>query len=197
MGVTEKRNLKNRQKCIFLDRDGTINRFVGFLRKPGEIELLPGVAEAIRRINESEYLAVCITNQPVVARGEVTFEELDTINNKMHTLLGNEGAYLDGLVFCPHHPDKGFDGEIKELKFDCDCRKPKTGLVKKAAERFNIDVSNSFVIGDTYADVLTGKNAGAKTVLLRSGAEDKFEKYKCDPDFTAEDLLEAINIILG
>lgn len=197
LGVTEKRNLKNRQKCIFLDRDGTINRFVGFLRKPGEIELLPGVAEAIRRINESEYLAVCITNQPVVARGEVTFEELDNINNKMHTLLGNEGAYLDGLFFCPHHPDKGFDGEIKELKFDCDCRKPKTGLVKKAAERFNIDVSNSFVIGDTYADVLTGKNAGAKTVLLRSGAEDKFEKYKCDPDFTAEDLLEAINMILG
>ena len=196
-GVCEKRNLKHRQKCIFLDRDGTINKYVRFLRTEDEMELLPGAAEAIRRINESEYLAVCITNQPVVARGEVTFSRLDNINNKMHTLLGNEGAYLNGLYFCPHHPDKGFEGEVKELKIECDCRKPKTGLVKAAAKRFNIDLENSWFIGDTYMDVQTGINAGTKTVLLKSGAENKVEKHKCRPDFEAEDLLAAVNMILA
>ena len=195
--VPENRNLKNKQKCIFLDRDGTLNRFVGFLRREEEMELLPGAAQALRLINESEYLAVCITNQPVIARGEVTYEGLDNINNKMHTLLGNEGAYLNGLYFCPHHPDKGFRGEVAALKIDCDCRKPKTGLVKAAAKRFNIDLKNSYFIGDTYTDVFTGKNAGTKTVLLKSGAADKVEKHKCEPDIKAEDLLEAVKIILG
>ncbi|MBR4909811.1 MAG: HAD-IIIA family hydrolase [Clostridia bacterium] len=195
-GVCEKRNLKHKQKCIFLDRDGTINRYVGFLRSEEEMELLPGAAAAIRRINESEYLAVCITNQPVVARGEVTFAELEEINNKMHTLLGNEGAYLNGIYYCPHHPDKGFEGEVKELKFDCDCRKPKTGLIKAAAKRFNIDLENSYFVGDTYTDVLTGINAGTKTILLRSGAEDKVQKHKCTPDLYAEDLAQAVDYIL-
>ena len=196
-GVCEKRNLKHPQKCIFLDRDGTINKYVRFLRTEEEMELLPGAAEAIRRINESEYLAVCITNQPVIARGEVTFKELRNINNKMHTLLGNAGAYLNGLYFCPHHPDKGFEGEVKELKIECDCRKPKTGLIEAAAGRFNIDTKNSWFIGDTYTDVYTGKNAGTKTVLLKSGAEDKIEKHKCEPDFEAQDLLAAVNMILA
>ena len=195
-GVCEKRNLKHRQKCIFLDRDGTINRFVGLVKTKEQMELLSGAAEAIKRINESEYLAVCITNQPVIARGDVTFGELEEINNKMHTLLGNDGAYLNGLYFCPHHPDKGFDGEVKELKIECDCRKPKTGLVKAAAKRFNIDFKNSWFIGDTYMDVMTGINAGTKTVLLKSGAADKNEKYKCAPDFEAQDLAEAVDIIL-
>ena len=195
--VPEKRNLKNKQKCVFLDRDGTINRFVGLLKNIEDMELLPGAAEAIKKINESEYLAVCITNQPVVARGDVTLAELEEINNKMHTLLGKNGAYLDGLYFCPHHPDSGFEGEVKELKIDCDCRKPKTGLIKKAAERFNIDIGSSWIVGDTYMDVLAGKNAGMKTVLLKSGTEDKFERYKCEPDFTAENLIDAINAILG
>lgn len=195
-GIPQKRNLKNKQKCIFLDRDGTINRYVGLLKNTDDMELLPGVAEAIKIINESEYLAVCITNQPVVARGDVTLAGLEEINNKMHTLLGQNGAYLNGLYFCPHHPDSGFAGEVKELKIDCDCRKPKTGLVKAAQERFNIDLQNSWFIGDTYMDVLTGKIAGIKTILLKSGAEDKFQKYKCVPDFTADDLLSAVNIIL-
>ncbi|MBR6902741.1 MAG: HAD-IIIA family hydrolase [Clostridia bacterium] len=195
-GIPQKRNLKNRQKCIFLDRDGTINRYVGLLKNIDDMELLPGAAEAIKKINESEYLAVCITNQPVVARGDVTLSGLEEINNKMHTLLGENGAYLDGLYFCPHHPDSGFEGEVKELKIECDCRKPKTGLVKAAQERFNIDTENSWFIGDTYMDILTGINSGAKTVLLKSGAEDKFEKYKCEPDFTADNLLSAVKIIL-
>lgn len=195
--VPQNRNLKNRQKCIFLDRDGTINKYVGFLRNEEQMELETGAVNAISRINQSQYLAVCITNQPVIARGEVTISELDNINNKMYTLLGNDGAYLDGLYFCPHHPDSGFDGEVKELKIDCDCRKPKTGLIKAAAERFNIDLENSYFVGDTYTDVCTGKNAGTKTVLIKSGAQDKVEKHKCEPDFTADNLLQAVDIILG
>ena len=163
----------NKQKAIFLDRDGTINKYVGFLRDIYDFELLPGVAEAIRKINESGYLAIVITNQPVIARGEVTWEQLEEIHNKMETLLGKEGAYLDAIYFCPHHPDKGFEGEIPELKIDCDCRKPKPGLIYKAAEEFNIDLSQSWMVGDGKNDILAGKNAGCKTALIGSNDFDQ------------------------
>ena len=169
-GVVTAKNLKNKQRAIFLDRDGTINKYVGFLRNIGDFELLPGVAEAIRKINESGYLAIVITNQPVIARGEVTWDQLQEIHNKMETLLGKEGAYLDAIYFCPHHPDKGFEGEIPELKIDCDCRKPKPGLFFKAAEDFNIDLSQSWMVGDGKNDVLAGKNAGCRTALI--GTDD-------------------------
>lgn len=196
-GTCRKKNLLNKQKCIFLDRDGTINKYVGFLRSAEQMELVPTATEAIRKINGSEYLAVIVTNQPVIARGECSFEELEKIHNKMSTLLGSEGAYIDGLYFCPHHPDSGFDGEVKELKTDCDCRKPKTGLLKKAADDLNIDLSRSWLVGDTYQDIRTGTDAGMKTVLLKSGAENKLNKYQCDPDYTAHNLNEAIGIILN
>ncbi len=180
------RNLRNRQKAIFLDRDGTINKYVGFLRKIDEFELLPGVAEAIRKINNSGYLAIVVTNQPVIARGEVSYEQLDEIHNKMETLLGAEGTYLDGLYFCPHHPDKGFDGEISELKYDCECRKPKPGMLLKAARDFNIDLSSSWMIGDGKNDILAGKNAGCKTVLI----SDKDESF--GQDITVRSLKEFV-----
>ena len=165
-GVVISKNLKNKQKAIFMDRDGTVNKYVGFLRNIDELELLPGAAEAIRRINESGFLAIVITNQPVIARGEVTWHQLNEIHNKMETLLGQEGAYLDGIYFCPHHPDKGFKGEIPELKIDCDCRKPKPGLFFKAAKDFNIDLGKSWMVGDGKNDVLAGKNAGCNTALI-------------------------------
>ena len=169
-GVVKAKNLKNKQKAIFLDRDGTINKYVGFLRNIDDFELLPGAAEAIRKINESGNLAIVITNQPVIARGEVTWEQMKEIHNKMEILLGKEGAYLDSIYFCPHHPDKGFEGEISELKIDCDCRKPKPGLFFRAAKDFNIDLSESWMVGDGKNDVLAGKNAGCKTALI--GLED-------------------------
>ena len=165
-GKISAKNLKNKQKAIFLDRDGTINKYVGFLRNIDEFELIDGVAEAIRKINESGYLAIVVTNQPVIARGEVSFEELGVIHNKMETLLGKEGAYLDAIYFCPHHPNKGYEGERPELKFDCDCRKPKPGMLLKAAQDFNIDLAQSWMIGDGENDVKAGQNVGCKTVLL-------------------------------
>ena len=186
-GIVQKRNLRNKQKAIFLDRDGTINKYVGFLTNIEKFELIDGVSEAIKKINHSEYLCIVITNQPVIARGEVTLEELDEIHNKMQTLLGKDGAYVDGLYYCPHHPDKGFVGERIEYKINCECRKPKPGLILQAAKDFNIDLSQSWMIGDGKNDVLCGKNAGCKTALIGNDIE---------ADINSDSLLNIINQLL-
>ena len=165
-GLVRARNLRNKQRAIFLDRDGTINRYVGFLRDIEQFELLPGAAEAIRRINASGYLAIVVTNQPVIARGEVTREQLREIHDKMETLLGREGAYVDDIYYCPHHPHRGYPGEVAELKIDCDCRKPKPGLLLQAAEDYNIDLTKSWMIGDSQSDMQAGEAAGCKTALV-------------------------------
>ncbi len=193
-GVVSSKNLKHPQKAIFLDRDGTINRYVGFLRKITDFEILPGVADAIKLINSSGYLCIIVTNQPVIARGEVTVPELNLIHNKMETLLGTEGAYIDGLYYCPHHPDKGFEGEVRELKFDCDCRKPKPGLLLRAASDFNIDLENSWMIGDGKNDIAAGKNAGCHTALIKD-SEGESDDY--GQDLTARCLLDAVKQVLG
>ena len=164
-GKVHAHNLKNRQKAIFLDRDGTINKMVGFVTRPEQFELLPDVAKAIKAINKSGYLAIVITNQPVIARGDCTFEQLQTIHNKMETELGKEGAFVDAIYVCPHHTDKGFSGERPEYKCDCDCRKPKPGLLLQAAKDFNIDLSQSYMIGDSDRDVEAGENAGVKEAI--------------------------------
>lgn len=166
MGRVKAKNLKNKQKAVFLDRDGTINKYVGFLRSIDDFELTDGAAEAIKKINESGYLAIVVTNQPVIARGEVSVEELLEIHNKMETLLGMQGAYLDAIYYCPHHPHKGYEGEIAELKIECECRKPKPGMIISAAEKFNIDLSHSWIIGDGENDVKAGLAAGCKTALI-------------------------------
>ena len=171
-GRVSGKNLKNKQKAIFLDRDGTINKYVGFLRNIDDFELLDGVSEAIRMINEKGYLAIVVTNQPVIARGEVSVDELNEIHNKMETLLGQKGAYLDAIYYCPHHPHKGYEGEILELKRNCNCRKPKPGMLLSAAKDFNIDLSQSWMVGDGENDIKAGINAGCKTALLN--AENMF-----------------------
>ncbi|MBQ6217200.1 MAG: HAD-IIIA family hydrolase [Erysipelotrichaceae bacterium] len=196
-GIVAGRNLKKKQKAVFLDRDGTINEYVGFLRSVDEFRLLPRVSEAIARINASPYLAIVATNQPVIARGEVTFSELEEIHKKMETELGKGGAYLDDIFFCPHHPNKGYEGEVAELKLDCDCRKPKIGMLLQAAEKYNIDLGSSWFVGDTTMDIQTGKNAGMKTILVQTGEAGKDGKYNAVPDFTAEDTMEAVMHILN
>ncbi len=189
-GIVQSKNLRNRQKAIFLDRDGTINKYVGFLRDIEQFELLPGAAEAVRLINHSGYLAVVCTNQPVIARGEVSYAQLNEIHNKMETLLGLESAYLDAVYYCPHHPHKGYDGEIPELKIDCECRKPKPGMLLRAAEELNIELENSWMIGDSENDVLAGKNAGCKTALI-GGMGECF-----GADMAVENLLDAVRKIV-
>jgi D-glycero-D-manno-heptose 1,7-bisphosphate phosphatase len=171
-GFVQSRNLSRKQKAVFLDRDGTINTLNGFISKPEDFELADGAARAIGRVNRSGYLAIVVTNQPVIARGEVSFEELRMIHNKMETDLGKAGAYLDDIFFCPHHPDRGFPGEMTEYKIDCECRKPKPGMLLKAAEKYNIDLSQSFMIGDDVRDAEAGIAAGCRTVLIKpAGAE--------------------------
>lgn len=171
-GRIKEKNLVNKQKAVFLDRDGTINKYIGFLRNIDDFELLNGVASAIKEINASGYLAIVVTNQPVIARGEVSFEELQEIHNKMETLLGEQGAYLDGIYFCPHHPHKGYEGERPELKIECDCRKPKPGMLLQAARDFNIDLEASWMIGDGENDIVAGRNAGCHTALIKAKEAD-------------------------
>ena len=173
-GRVSGKNLKNKQKAVFLDRDGTINKYVGFLRNIDEFELIDGVADAIKKINSVGYLVIVVTNQPVIARGEMTFDELDMIHNKMETLLGKKGAYLDAIYFCPHHPDKGYDGERPELKIECNCRKPRPGMLLKAAKDFNIDLSKSWMVGDSQNDISAGIGAGCKTAFIgkNTGMQD-------------------------
>jgi D,D-heptose 1,7-bisphosphate phosphatase len=167
-GIVHGKNLKTKQKCVFIDRDGTINVLIEnfFVTEPEQFKLIDGAAEAIQKINSMGYLAIVMTNQPVIARGEVTFETLDLIHMKMETELGKSGAYLDDLFFCPHHPARGFPGERPEYKIDCDCRKPKPGMLLTAAEKYNIDLSASWMIGDDMRDVNAGKAAGCKTAFI-------------------------------
>jgi len=173
-GIVRRKNLSVRQKCVFLDRDGTINKFIKniFISKPEDFELIEGAAEAVKKINTLGYLAIVITNQPVIARGEVDFETLELIHKKMETELGRHGAYIDDLFFCPHHPDGGFKGERPEYKIDCDCRKPKPGMILKAAQKYNIDLSNSYMVGDDERDVNAGINAGCIPVFLTNNEEN-------------------------
>lgn len=197
-GIISAKCLKNPQKAIFLDRDGTINAFGNFVTDPSGLKLMPQASKAIKRINESSFLAICVTNQPVVARGETTFEGLHQIHCKMEDLLGNEGAYLDDIFFCPHHPDKGFAGEVESLKIDCECRKPKIGMLLKAKEKYNIDLSSSWFVGDTCQDVQTGVNAGCKTILLLGGDPRPYAKYgEAKPDYICNTIDEAVDYILS
>lgn len=192
-GVVAAKNRAKKQKAIFLDRDGTINVYKGFIKNADEIELLPSVIDAIKKINSSEYLAIVVSNQPVIARGECTFEEVERAFCKIETLLGKSGAYLDGIYYCPHHPHSGFQGEIKELKIKCDCRKPEIGMLKKAEKDFNLDLKKCVIIGDGEIDVKTGKNAGISTVLVKTGIK---EQSSVTPDYYADNLLQAVEKVI-
>lgn len=181
-GKPAARNLSKKQKAIFLDRDGTINVKKGFLTDAKELELIDGAAEAIRLINQSEYLAVVVTNQPQIARGDCTFDELQNIHDKLETLLGLNGAFVDAIYYCPHHTDRGFDGERVEYKCNCDCRKPQPGMLLRSASDYNIDLSQSYMVGDSLHDVIAGEAAGCQAM--------KIEENK------ANGLLDAVKSIL-
>jgi histidinol-phosphate phosphatase family protein len=176
---------------VFLDRDGTINNEVGLISREEDFKLVPGAAKGVRMFNKSDYLSVVITNQSVIARGLCGFEDVERIHAKMETLLGNEGAYLDSVFYCPHHPDKGFPGERPEYKVECTCRKPSTGLIETAVRRLNIDLSASFLIGDSTRDIETGRRMGIPTILVRTGFAGKDDRYEAKPDFIFDDLEKA------
>jgi histidinol-phosphate phosphatase family protein len=195
-GLPMRKNLSNKQKCIFLDRDGTVNIHNDYINHPDQIILLSNVAEAIKLINDSEYICIITTNQPVIARGECSFEMMANIHKRLETILGKEGAYIDDIIFCPHHPHSGYEGEVFELKIDCDCRKPNTRMFIAARDKFNIDFSQSYIIGDSTVDIEAGKRAGLRTILVKTGVAGSDEKYQVEPDAVAEDLLEAVKKII-
>ena len=182
--------------AIFLDRDGTINQEVNHLFNQEQFELIDGVSEAICQINTAGILAVVVTNQPVIARGELKESELQVIHNKMDTLLGRQGAYIDRLYYCPHHTDSGFEGEVGALKFDCDCRKPKIGMFTQAKKDLNIVLEKSWVVGDSTRDIFAAQNAGMRSILVQTGHAGKDGSFEVNPDFFAKDLNEAVKLIL-
>ena len=196
-GIVAAKNLSNKQQCIFLDRDGTINIYKGLIYKANDFILEKTAAEAIRLINQTSYLAAVASNQPVVARGLCTTEDVEEIHRKMKTLLGKEGAYLDWVDYCPHHPDKGYPEENPLYKIPCDCRKPGVGMFKKAAEAMNIDLSRSWMIVDSTRDIQAAKNAGMRSVLVKTGECGGDMEYPAKPDMVCDDVLEAVVWIMG
>ena len=155
-----------KKKAVFLDRDGTLNRHDGYITKKEQLRIIEGVPEALNIIHSKGFLCVVVTNQPTVARGENTLEEIGEINRRLEFLLAKSGAFVDDIYFCPHHPDRGFEGENPDFKIECKCRKPKPGMLLKAAEEHNIDLSLSFMAGDSETDVRCALNAGAMPVRI-------------------------------
>jgi len=194
-GKINRLNLANKRAAIFTDRDGVINKEVNLLSRTGDFGLLPGITEAIKNINKTEYLTVVVTNQPVVAKGLCSIEDVKEIHKKMETLLGKDQAKIDAIYFCPHHPEKGFPGENIKYKIDCSCRKPKIGMIEKAQTDLNIDLKESLLIGDRTVDIQTAKNAGLTSIGVRSGYGCKDGKYYVEPTYWADDLNDAVNII--
>lgn len=166
-GTVAARSYRQKQRAIFFDRDGVLNREVDGVFNPEMLELIPGAGAALARVNKSGLLSIGVTNQPAVAKGFMSFTDLRAVHNRLDWALSEEGGgYLDDMLFCPHHPEKGFEGERPELKISCDCRKPAPGMLLEAAERHNIDLSQSWMIGDHTRDIEAGLAAGVRTWIV-------------------------------
>jgi histidinol-phosphate phosphatase family protein len=196
-GVVKRARLIERQRAVFLDRDGTINRLNGHIARTQDFDLIDGAADAIKVLNDSEFRVVLATNQPVIARGDCGFDDLGRIHNKLETLVGEKGAFIDRFYVCPHHPDRGFEGEVEALKIVCGCRKPATGLLNQARQDLNIDFSDSWLIGDSTSDMLAAQRIGLRSVLVETGEGGRDGKYAITPHFVRPDLPAAVSFIVG
>ncbi len=196
-GLWDRKCLNKKQKAIFIDRDGTINKYRGLIYSDEQFELEECAAEAIKKINASGFLAICVTNQPVVARGLCSINDVEYIHKKMETLLGEKGAFLDDIAFCPHHPDKGYPEENVLYKIKCHCRKPDIGMIEQMTEKYNIDLKESYMVGDSTIDIQTAINAGVNSVLVKTGQAGQDGKYKVEADIEVKNLLSAVDYILG
>lgn len=183
------------KRAIFLDRDGVINVEKNFVLSPGEIELYPFSAGAIKKLNNSGYLVVVVTNQSAVARNYITIEQLNAIHNELREQLRKEGACLDGIYFCPHLGKLDGEEGNSEYIIDCKCRKPEPGMFFRAAEEFDIDLKQSYIIGDSERDIVAGKKAGCTTIGVKTGKA--MRGMKDSPDYIFNDLSEAVGFILG
>ena len=179
------------KKAVFLDRDGTIIQEKDNLKNVRQLKLLPGAAQAIKTLNKTGFLVIIITNQPVVARGWITENHLKKIHDILLERLQKSGASVDGVYYCPHHPE----ANLKKYRKKCNCRKPNIGLIKKAARKFSVSLKGSFIVGDSTRDILAGNRAGLKAILVKTGYAGKDGKYKAKPDFIVKNLKEAVKII--
>lgn len=184
----------SKRPAFFLDRDGTINREVNYLSSPGQLILIDGVAQAIRLINQAGWACVIVTNQSAVARGMITEEQLAGIHRALIDLLAEEGAQVDAIYYCPHLAT----AEVERYRIDCDCRKPKPGLLLKAARELGLDLPRSVVVGDSFRDLEAGRAAGCRTVLVRTGyGQKEIENgMSWQPDLIVADLLVAVQKLL-
>lgn len=184
--------------AIFTDRDGVLNEERDGVLSPDQMHLLPGVAEAVHRVNEAGVPLICVTNQPFLAKGMLTWEGLRHVQAELDCQLAEAGGYLDDVFVCPHHPERGWSGEVAALKIECDCRKPKPGLLKQAADHHALDLSTSWLIGDRYCDLAAAHAVGVKGILVRTGhAGNDRAKFDVEPDFIADDFAAAVDYILG
>ena len=196
-GLVDNLSSRKMRGAVFLDRDGTLNYELDHIKSPSKIKLYNRASKAIRNLNKHGKLAIVVTNQPVVARGDISLEKLNQIHARLEMLLGKDGAYLDHIYFCPHHPESGFPNEITKLKRSCNCRKPRTGLLLKACKRYNIDKSKSWMIGDTTTDIKLGLNFGLRTILVRTGYAGLDFRYSVKPDYVCADLFDGLEWILN
>ena len=189
------RNAQSR-RAVFVDRDGTLNEDIGYVSTPDELVMYPWAAEAVRLINESGLLTVVITNQSGIARGMYSEATLGAIHSRMIEELARDGARIDAVYYCPHHPEVG-DARYQTA---CECRKPRTGMLDKAAREHNVDLARSFVIGDKASDIKLAENVGARAALVLTGyGRETFahpDRWPCAPEIVAENLLEAVKQIL-
>lgn len=195
-GKVAARNLSKRQRAVFLDRDGVINVDSDLIKHPDELILIPGAAAAIHELNQSPFVVVVVTNQSVVARNLTDEAGVDRIHARMERLLAEEaGALVDAIYYCPHHPHGGFPEENPAYKIECSCRKPKPGMLLEAAERFNIDLSASYLVGDSPRDLEAGQAAGLRaTVRVRTG--HGLKPSAVQPSVQVDDLSAAVQWIL-
>lgn len=197
-GRLERLALRTAKPAIFLDRDGVINEERNGVHDAGQVALIPGAAQAIRSFNEAGIPVVCVTNQPDLAKGMMGWDDLRAVNGEIDYLLAEEaGAYIDDMLICPHHPERGWPGEVAELKVECDCRKPGDGMLRRAAATHHIDLQRSWLVGDRYCDVAAGASAGVRTILVKTGHDGNDRAlYAVEPDFHCSDLAAAATLIL-
>lgn len=197
-GRLDKLALRTAKPAIFLDRDGVLNEEKGGVHSPADAILIPGAAQAIRAFNDAGMPVICVTNQPDLAKGMMRWEDLRAVTGEIDSQLAAEGgAYLDDIFVCPHHPERGWQGEVEELKVHCDCRKPADGLLRKAAQSHHLDLSRSWLIGDRYCDIAAAASAGVRSILVATGhAGSDRERYSVEPDQCCGDLSGAAEIVL-
>jgi histidinol-phosphate phosphatase family protein len=196
-GLVGRARRECRQRAVFIDRDGTLNNLNGHISRAQDLEVFAHVGAAVKRLNDAEYRVVLVTNQPALARGDCDEQGMARIHAKLETVLGLDGAYLDAIYYCPHHPDRGFAGEVQELKRECACRKPGTAMVESAARAMNIDLAQSWMIGDSTADIAMAERAGLRSVLVATGEGGRDGKWHAEPTLRAADFPEAVDRVLA